>query len=101
MQSETESVATPLVCGDAPNFEVLPNSQPVNTVGDLAVFARLLDSRTEVAVPERDAGLVAARGIDNLPGTDGAVAIDPVATTTTVGGGWGGDLFTFAALLCW
>jgi hypothetical protein len=75
-----------------PNVEVLTDLKPVNAVGDLAVFARLLDAGTEVSVSQRDAALVAARGIDDLIGRNGAVRVDPVATTTTVGGGRIGGL---------
>ena len=101
VQAGAESVAAPLVRADARNIEVLTDFQPVNTVGDLAVLARLLDARTEISVPQRDAVLVAARGIDNLPGRDGTVRVDPVAPTTTVGGGRVGDLLAVAVLLCW
>ena len=80
---------------------MLTDSQPVNTVGNLAVRARLLNSWTEIGVSERDAVFIAARGIDNLPSRDSTVRVDPVAPTTTVGGGWVGDLFTFALSRCW
>ena len=82
-------------------IEVLTDFQPVDAVGDLAVLARLLDARTEVGVLQRDAAFVAARGIDNLPSRNGTVGVDPVASPTTVGGGWVGDLLAVAVLLCW
>ena len=66
VQAGAESVAAPLVRAHALNIEVLTDLQPVNAVGDLAVLARLLDARTEIGVPQRDAVSVAARGIDNL-----------------------------------
>jgi len=47
---------------------VLTDFQPVNTLGDLGVRARLLNSRTETRVSQRDAVFIAARGIDNLAG---------------------------------
>jgi hypothetical protein len=80
---------------------MLTNLQPVNAIRDLAVLARLLDARMEVSVLQRDAAIVAARRINNLPGRYGTVGVDPVAPTTTVGGGWVGDLFTVAVSLCW
>ena len=60
VQAGAKSVAAPLVCADARNVEVLTDFQPVNTLGDLAVLARLLDSRTEIGVSQRDAVFVAA-----------------------------------------
>jgi hypothetical protein len=75
---------------------VLTDSQPVNTVGNLAVRARLLNSWTEIGVSERDAVFIAARGIDNLAGRDGTVGVNPVAPPPTVGGGQVGDLFAIA-----
>ena len=42
--------------------------QPVDTVGDLPVLARLLDAGTEVSVLQSDAVIVAARRIGNLTG---------------------------------
>ncbi len=42
------------------NVEVLTNFQPVNTVRNLAVLARLLDAWTDVGVSQRDAVFVAA-----------------------------------------
>jgi hypothetical protein len=68
----------------------------VNTVGDLAVLARLLDAWTEIRVSQRDAVFVAARGIDNLAGRDGTVGVNPVAPPPTVGGGRVGDLLAIA-----
>ena len=47
---------------------MLIDRQPVNAGRDLAVLARLLDAWTDVGVPQCDAVLVVARGIDNLPG---------------------------------
>jgi hypothetical protein len=72
------------------------NPQPVDAVGDLAIFARLLDASTEVSVFQRDAVAIAARRIDNLPLGDGTVGVSPVAPPPTEGGGWVGDLFTVA-----
>jgi hypothetical protein len=60
VQARAKSVAAPLVCTNARNVEVLTDFQPVNTVGNLAVLARLLNSWTEVGVSQRDAVLVAA-----------------------------------------
>jgi hypothetical protein len=71
---------------------VLPYFQPVNACGDLPVLARLLNAWTDVGVPQCDAVFVAASGIDNLPGRDGTVRLDPVAPPPTVGGGRVGDL---------
>jgi hypothetical protein len=51
------------------------------------VLARLLDAWTDVGVPQCDALLVAASGINNLPGRYGTVRVDPVAPPPTVGGG--------------
>ncbi len=101
VQAGTKSVAAPLVRPDALDVEVVTDLEPVNAVGDLAVLARLLDSRTEVSVSQRDTALVAARGIDNLPGRHGSVRVDPVATTTTKRGGRVGDLLAVAVLFCW
>jgi hypothetical protein len=61
----------------------------VNTLGNLGILARLLNSRTEIGVSQCDAALVAARGVDDLAGRYRAVRVDPVATTTTKGGGRG------------
>jgi hypothetical protein len=72
----------------------------VNAVRDLAVPARLLNPWTEAGVSQRDAALVAARGIDNLPGRDGTVGVNPVAPSPTVGGGGVGDLLAVALQLC-
>ncbi|HWY53618.1 MAG TPA: hypothetical protein VNZ03_04100 [Terriglobales bacterium] len=82
------------------NVEVLTDLQPIDAVGDLSVLARLLDARTEEGVFQRDAALVAARRIDNLPSKDGAVGFDPVAPSPTVGGGRIGDLLAIAVLPC-
>jgi len=60
IQAGSKSVAAPLVCTDARNIEVLTDSQPVNTLGNLGVLARLLNSRTEIGVPQRDAVPIAA-----------------------------------------
>jgi hypothetical protein len=49
---------------------VLTYSETADAVGNLAMRARLLDTRTEVGVFQRDAALVVARRIDNLPGWD-------------------------------
>ena len=101
VQAGAESVAAPLVGADAPNVEVLTDLDSVNAARDLAVLARLLDSRTEKGVSQRDAVLVAARRIDNLPGRDRTAGVDPVAPTTSVCGGGVGDLLAVASLLCW
>ena len=79
---------------------MLTDLQPVYALGNLGVLARLLNSRTEIGVPQRDAAVVAARGIDNLGGRDRAVRVCPVSTTTTVGGGRVGDLLAVAVLRC-
>jgi len=60
VQAGAESVAAALVCADAPNIEMLTDFHPVDSVGNLAVLARLLDAWTEICVPQRDAPLVAA-----------------------------------------
>jgi hypothetical protein len=39
-------------------------------------------------------------GIDNLPGRDGTVRVDPVAPPPTVSGGRVGDLLAVAVQLC-
>ncbi|MGB8782131.1 MAG: hypothetical protein WCD02_03365 [Terriglobales bacterium] len=96
VQAGAESVAAPLICADARNIEVLTDLQPVDAVGNLAVLARLLDSRTEIGVSQRDAVSIAAGGIDDLPGRDLTVGVDPVAPTTTEGGGRVGDLLAVA-----
>ena len=46
VQAGAESVAAPLVRANARNIEVLPDFQPVNPLGNLAVLARLLNTRT-------------------------------------------------------
>ena len=79
---------------------MLTDLQPVNTLGNLRLLARLLNSRTEIGVSQRGAAAVAARGIDNLGGRDKAVRVCPVAPTTTVGGGQVGDLLAVAVLRC-
>jgi hypothetical protein len=84
VQAGAESVAAPLVGGDAANIEVLTDPQPVNAVRNLAVRARLLDSWTEIRVLQSDAVSVAARGIDNLTGRDGTASVSPVAPSPTV-----------------
>ncbi len=60
VQTGAESVAAPLIRSDAPKIKVLTHFQSVNAIRNLAVRARLLDSRTEVRVSQRDAALVAA-----------------------------------------
>jgi hypothetical protein len=60
VQARAKSVAAPLVRTHARNIEVLTDFQPVNTVGNLGVLARLLNSRTETGVLQRDAVFVAA-----------------------------------------
>lgn len=66
---------------------MLTDLQPVNAGRDLAVLARLLNAWTDAGVPQCDAVFVAASGINNLPGRDGTVRVDPVAPPPTVGGG--------------
>jgi len=100
IQAGAESVAAALVYAGARNVEVLTDFQPVNAGRDLAVLARLVDAWTEIRVPQRDAVFVAARGIDNLPGRDGTVRVDPVATTTA-GRGRVVDVLAFTVLPCW
>jgi hypothetical protein len=80
---------------------VLTDAKPVNTLGNLGVLARLLDSRTEIGVSQRDAVSIAARGIDNLAGRDGTVSLNPVAPPPPVGGGRVSDLLAIAASRCW
>ncbi|MGC2467106.1 MAG: hypothetical protein WA517_18075 [Candidatus Acidiferrum sp.] len=80
---------------------MLTDLQPVNAVRELSVPARLLDAGTKARVPQRDAVFVAASGIDNLPGRDGTVGVDPVAPPTTVCGGRVGDLLAVAVQLRW
>jgi hypothetical protein len=46
VQARAESVAAPLVSAHPSDIEVLTYLQPVDTVGDLAVGAGLLDART-------------------------------------------------------
>lgn len=89
------SVPTPL------DVEMLTHFQPVNAIRNLAVRARLLDSRTEKGVSQRDAVSVAAGGIDNLSSWRGTVGVDPVASPPAVSGGGVGDLLAVAVLLCW
>jgi hypothetical protein len=101
VQARTKSVAAPLVSAHAPNIEVLTDFEPVNTVGDLAVFARLLDAKSEVSVLQSDAVSIAARRIDNLTRWDGTMGFDPVAPTPTVCRGRVGDLLAVAVLFCW
>jgi hypothetical protein len=79
---------------------VLTYFEPVNAIRNLAIRARLLDAWAKIGVPQRDAVFVAARGIDNLPGWDGTVSVDPVAPPPTVGGGRVGDLFAIALSRC-
>ena len=80
---------------------MLTDLQPVNAGRDLAVLPRLLGAWTDVGVSQCDAVFVAASGIDNLPGRDGTVRVDPVAPPPTIGGGRGVDLLTVAVLPCW
>jgi hypothetical protein len=80
---------------------MLTDLQPVNTLGNLRVLARLLNSRTQIGVPQRDAVFVAERGIDNLPGRDGIVGVNPVAPSSTEGGGQVGDLLAISVYRCW
>jgi hypothetical protein len=60
VQAGAKSVAAFLVGAHAGNLEVLTDPQPVNALRNLAVLARLLNSRTEVGVSQRDAVLIAA-----------------------------------------
>jgi len=76
IQARTKSVTAPLVCTNGRNVEVPADFEPVNTLRELAVRARLLDSWAEVRMLQRDAVFVAAGGIDNLPGRDGAVRVN-------------------------
>lgn len=101
IQAGAESVAAALVYADARNVEVLTDLQPVNAGRNLAVLARLLDAWTDIGVPQCDAVFVVASGIDNLPGRDGTVRVDPVAPPPTVCGGSVGDLLAVAVYLCW
>jgi hypothetical protein len=96
VQAGAESVAAPLVYADTRNLEVLPDFQPADACHDLPVLARLLNAWTDVGVPQCDAVFVAASGIDNLPGREGTVRVDPVAPPPTVGGGRVVDLLAFA-----
>ncbi len=91
VQARTKSVAAPLIGSDAPNIKVLTYFEPVNAIRNLAVRTRLLDAWTEIRMLQSDAALIAARRIDHLTGRNGAVGVDPVAPTTSVGGGWVGD----------
>ena len=101
VQAGSESVAATLVRADAPNIEMLTDFQSVDAVRELSVRARLLDAGTDVGMPQRDAALVAASDIDNLPGRDGTVSVDPVAPSATISGRGIGDLLAVAAYLCW
>ena len=101
VQATAKSAAAPLVCTNAGNIEVLTAFQPVNTVGNLAVLARLLNSWPAKGVLQREAVFVATRGIDNLGGRDGTVGVNPVAPPPTVGGGRVGDLFAIAVSGYW
>jgi hypothetical protein len=74
---------------------VLTDFQIVNTLGNLGVLAWLLNSRTEIGV-----SLIVARGFDNLGRWDGAVGVNPVAPSPTVGGGGIDDLFAIATSRC-
>jgi len=65
---------------------VLSDFQFVNAVRKLAVSPRLLNAETQVRMLQRDALLVAARGIDDLSLGDGTLRVDPVSPTPTVGG---------------
>jgi hypothetical protein len=60
IQAGSESVSAPLVCADARNVEVLTDFQFMNSVGNLAVRSRLLDTWTEIGVLECDAVSIAA-----------------------------------------
>ena len=96
MEARTRASRGRTVRADARNVEVLTDLQPVDTGRDLAVPARLLDAWTDVGVPQCDAVFVAASSIDNLPGRDGTVRVDPVAPPPTVGGGRVVDLLAVA-----
>lgn len=101
IQAGAESIAAPLVRADARNIEVLTDFQFMNTVSDLAVLARLLNSRTEISVLDCDAVSIAAGRIDDLIGRDGTVRVDPVAPTPTECCRRVGDLLTVAVSLRW
>jgi hypothetical protein len=45
---------------------VLTDFEPVNTLGNLGVLARLLDSGAEIGVSQSDAMFIASRRIDDL-----------------------------------
>jgi hypothetical protein len=60
IQAGAKSVTAPLVCANAGNIEMLTDPQPVNTLGNLGILARLLNSRTKIGVSQRDAMFVAA-----------------------------------------
>ena len=85
--------------GETDGVRPADNSEYFNSLGREMI--RLLDARTEVRMLQGDALLVAARGIDNLPGRHRTVSVDPVALSPTVCSGRIGDLFTVAVLLCW
>ena len=80
---------------------MLTDPEPMDAVSDLAVLTRLLDTRTEVRVPQRDAPPIAARGIDNLSSKHGAVCVNPITTPPAVCGRGVSDLLAIALLLCW
>jgi hypothetical protein len=80
---------------------VLTDLQPVNAGRNLAVLTWLLDAWTGVGVPQCDAVFVAASCIDNLPGRDGTVRVDPIAPPPTVSGGRVVDLLAAPVLPCW
>ena len=60
VQATAKSVTASLVCTNVRNIEVLTDFQPVDTLGNLAILARLLNSWTEIGVLQRDAVFVAA-----------------------------------------
>jgi hypothetical protein len=64
------------------NIEVLPDLQPVDAGRERSVPARLLNAWTDAGAPQCDAVFVAASGIDNLPGRDGTVRVDPLSSAS-------------------
>jgi hypothetical protein len=101
IQPGAKSVAAPFIRAHVSDIEVLTDFQPVNALCNFAVLAWWLDAWTEMGMLERDAVLVAARGIDDLSGTYGAVRVDPIALPPTVCSGRVGDFLTVAMSFRW
>jgi hypothetical protein len=80
---------------------MLADSEFLNAVGNLAIFALVLDFRTEICVLQGDAVLIAARRIDNLSSGSRAVRLHPIAATTTKSGGYVLDFFALTASSSW